>query len=442
MTSLPGPGSLAWKYAGLWRLATVLGRMLVLETAHPVVGAGVAEFSTYRTRPWRRAEQTLLSLLRMLYSDNRGREKEAARLERLHSHIKGEGYSALDLEAKAWVYLTMFEGVVVMCRSGGDPLSPEDEAQLYDEWVACGALLGLGPDEMPATVADFWRYFEQMTTEKLERTQGLKDLIEALDRGFPAPRALEFLPQPLWRLLSTAGARAYADLTASLLSPELQERLGMRPSPLGAALSTVVCRGAGLLDRVLPMSLRYMPVAASAMAVEHQVRLSPQQPGLGGSEIFARILDQNDDGVLSWVDLAASARVISARLDLDEKDETALYDSFHAWWQELRDMADGDKDGTVSREEYSAAVFEGSALRAAMDAVAAGVDKDDDGYVELAEYAHLLGGAPEPDVVASFRQLDGDADGRLTVAELAVGLGEFFLGRKDSLVDRHLLGTR
>ncbi|GAA4019490.1 hypothetical protein GCM10022247_48980 [Allokutzneria multivorans] len=442
MTSLPGPGSLAWKYSGLWRFGIVLGRALVLETAHPVIGAGVAEFSTYRTRPWRRAEQTMLSIQRMIYSDTRGREKETARLDRMHKHIKGEGYSALDPAAKAWVYLTLFEGIVTMCRAGGDPLSPEDEERLYDEWIAGGVFFGLGPQDMPATIADFWVYFERTTTEVLERTQGLKDLIEALDKGFPAPRALEFLPAPVWHLISVTMARTYADITATLLSPELQERLGMRPSAIGSALTSVVCRGAALLESVLPLSLRYMPVASVAQTSEHQVRLSPQSPGLGGSEIFSRVLDQNDDGVLSWADLAASARVIAWRLDLDEKEETALYDTFHAWWQELREMADADGSGTVSREEYSAAVFEGSALRAAMDAVAAGVDKDDDGYVELAEYAHLLGGAPEPEVVASFRQLDTDSDGRLTVAEFAVGLGEFFLGRKGSLVDRHLLGTR
>ncbi len=433
---------MTWKYTGLWRLATVLGRALVLETAHPVVGAGVAEFSTYRTRPWRRAEQTLLSIQRMVYSDSRGREKEVARLDRLHSHIKGEGYDALDPEARAWVFLTLFEGVVTMCRAGGDPLSSADEEQLYAEWLACARLFGLGEDVLPPTVADFWAYFEWTTRERLERTQGLRDLIEALDRGdFPVPRQLEFLPAPVWKLLSSTAAKAYADISAALLSPELQERLGMRPSPFGSVLSTVVCRGAGLLDRVLPTRLRYMPLAVAALTVDHQVRLTPRRPGLGGSEIFARILDQNEDGTLNWVDLAASARVISARLDLDEKTETALYAAFHAWWVELREMADDDRDGTVSREEYADAVYEGSALRAAMDAVADAVDKDDDGFVELTEYAHLLGGAPEADVVASFRQLDTDDDGRLTVKEFAVGLGEFFMGRTDSPVDRHLLGA-
>ncbi|MFB9907010.1 oxygenase MpaB family protein [Allokutzneria oryzae] len=441
---LPGPGSLMWRYAGLWRFMLVLGRALVLETAHPAVGAGVAEFSTYRHRPWRRAQQTLTSLQRMVYADTRGREKEVARLDRLHSHINGvdeagRAYSALDPEAKAWVYLTIFEGIVTMCRTGGDPLSAEDEARLYQEWLAMGALLGVA-EAMPPTVADFWAYFERVSSERLERTKGLQDLLDALAGEFPLPSGLEFVPLPLWRLVSTTAVRAYADVTAALLPPQLRERLEIQPSFVGSALSTVVCRGAGLLDKVLPTRLRYTPLAVTALTAEHLLRPSGPRPGVGGSEIFARVLDQNGDGALNWVDLAASARVIAARLDLDEKTETALYDAFHAWWVELREIADADSDGRVSGEEYASALYEGSALRAAMDVVADAVDRDDDGYVELAEYAHLLGGAEHHEVVESFRRLDADSDGKLTVAEFAVGLGAFFLGQSDSPVDRHLLG--
>ncbi|WNV86513.1 EF-hand domain-containing protein [Umezawaea sp. Da 62-37] len=444
-----GPDSITWQYIGQWRLVTVLARALVLETAHPVVGAGVTQFSTYRGHPWRRAKQTMLSLQRIVYLDTRGREKEAARLTRLHSRINGVDasgcpFDALDPEAVAWVHLTLFEAVVTMCRAGGDPLSPEDESRLYDEMRTCGALLGLGDDDLPATVADFWVYFEKMTSQRLTLTQGLVDLLAALAGDIPPPSRLAFLPAPVWRVLSGTAADAYMRMTAALLPEELRERFGMHAGTTGTALATVVCRGARLLDRITPQRLRFMPVAAAAIEAERRLssslRRAAATPAAGRPEIFERILDQSGDGYVSWSDLAATARVIAARLEVDEATESALYDAFHAWWLDLQAGADVDGDGRVDRHEYERAAH-GKALRTAMDAVAAALDSDGDGYVDQAEYTRLLGDRVGGDeVLGGFRQLDSDGDGRLTVEEFAIGLGGFFAGRSDSSAGMHLLG--
>ncbi|MEW1717982.1 oxygenase MpaB family protein [Streptomyces sp. NPDC093109] len=446
----PGPDSVAWRYVGQWRLLTVLGRALVLETAHPVVGAGVAAFSTYRYHPWRRAVQTLLSLQRVVYLDPRGREKEAARLTRVHRHINGvddEGrpFDALDPEARAWVHLTLFEAIVTMCRAGGDPLGARDEERLYEEWRAYGRVIGLDEEAVPATVAEFWEYFERMTRERLGATRGLRDLVTAVTGDFPPPAQLGFLPEPVWRALRGVAAGAYMDMTAALLSPELRERLGLRMGPGAPLLAAVVCRAAGALDRIAPPVLRYMPVAAAAITAERRLRRDlargAGRPGAAGSEPVHRFLDQTGDGLISWADLAAVARVLAGRLELDEERETALYDAFHAWWQELRATLDTDGDGAVSEAEYAAAGPGGAALRAAMDTVAAAVDRDGDGFVDQAEYTRLLGGGLRPaELLASFRQLDADGDGRVTVAEFAAGLAAFFTGQAGSPVGRHLLG--
>ncbi|MFJ2116671.1 oxygenase MpaB family protein, partial [Streptomyces sp. NPDC087850] len=380
----------------------------------------------------------------------RGREKEAARLTRLHRHIKGVDrtgcpFDALDPEAMAWVHLTLFEAVVTMCRAGGDPLGARHEELLYEEWRACGRVIGLDDDVLPATVADFWEYFDRVTRERLDATEGVRALIASLSADFPPPQRLDFLPAPVWRALRTAGARAYLEITAALLTPELQDRLGLRPGAAGAALASAVCRGATLLDRLAPLRLRYMPVAAAAIDTERQLarslRRRASRPVPDSPELFDRILDQTGDGFVSWADLAAVARVVAGRLELDEVAETALYDAFHTWWQELRATADTNGDGLIDRAEYARAAHAGEALRAAMDTVAAAVDRDGDGFVEQAEYARLLGGgASPPELLAGFRQLDADGDGRVTVAEFAVRLGTFFAGREGSPVGRHLLG--
>ncbi len=410
-------------------MLTTMGRLLVLETAHPVVGAGVSDYSTYRHRPWRRVAHTMTTLQRLAYSDRRGRQKEQQRLDRLHRHIKGtdesgRAYSALDPEARAWVLLTLFEAAVTMGRTGGDPLSPEDERQFYEEWLSFGDLMGLA-EQMPPDIEAFWVYFDQMTTEQLRRTKGLLELIEALEKAeFPVPPWLP-LPGALWRALSVLGARAYLELTAALLSPKLQERLGLRPSPLGELFAVVFCRGLTIAESFVPERLRYMPIAAAALAAR---ALSPAEEAV--PESFARSLDQNGDGTLNWIDLASAARLLSARLNLSGEEENALYEGFHGWWRDLRTRFDTNGDGTLTREEYLASASEpGEALRTAMDAVAAAVDQDDDGYIELSEYEFLLGPGQQALAAAQFHRLDHDGDGLLTRAEFATGLGEFFLGR-------------
>ena len=87
--AFPGPGSITWRHIGQWRFLLVLGLTLALQIAHPVVGAGVAEHSTYRAHPWRRAEHTLDSLQRLCYADPAARAKEIKRIARQHHRISG-----------------------------------------------------------------------------------------------------------------------------------------------------------------------------------------------------------------------------------------------------------------------------------------------------------------------------------------------------------------
>jgi hypothetical protein len=48
------------------------------------------------------------------------------------------------------------------------------------------------------------------------------------------------------------------------------------------------------------------------------------------------------------------ARELSSRLDLDEPEETRLYNAYASWWRELQAPLDADGDGRVSADEYRA----------------------------------------------------------------------------------------
>src|SRR5580698_10847417 len=105
-----GPDSLFWQL-GMPRTALLLaGRALLLQTMHPVVGAGVRDHSDYRTDPWGRLDRTITSLQIQMFGGQRAVD-EAARLREMHKAIRGVGfagehYSALQPQAYAWVHLS------------------------------------------------------------------------------------------------------------------------------------------------------------------------------------------------------------------------------------------------------------------------------------------------------------------------------------------------
>ena len=105
-------------------------RATVLEAAHPQIGAALVDNSTFVAHPWRRLRNTFLSMRRMFDADPAVREREAARLNRLHARMsgtdsRGRAYDAMDREARAWVVATLFESAVTMCRLSGQPLDQD-----------------------------------------------------------------------------------------------------------------------------------------------------------------------------------------------------------------------------------------------------------------------------------------------------------------------------
>src|SRR5271165_7194283 len=97
----PGPGSITWRYAADARTLLAAGYALVLQVAHPTVGAGVAEHSAYREDPWGRLLRTLDFTTSVIYTDPVSAAAVARGIRLRHRRIKGvrpdgRRYHALD----------------------------------------------------------------------------------------------------------------------------------------------------------------------------------------------------------------------------------------------------------------------------------------------------------------------------------------------------------
>lgn len=228
---VPIPGSVAWRYAGDVRLLASAAYALLLQVAHPTVGAGVTEHSNFRADPWGRLFRTLDYTYSMTYG---GPELAAATghgIREMHKRIKGvkpdgERYHALEPEAYAWVHATLAHSIVRGHRLLGRPMAPAEVGRFYLEWRRSGELIGVRERDLPPSWGDFGPYFERMTAERLERTAAVDEVIAALRD--PTRPEIRFLPEAAWRLARIPATRQIDLVTGGLLGPELRERFGLR----------------------------------------------------------------------------------------------------------------------------------------------------------------------------------------------------------------------
>lgn len=225
----PGRGSLTWRCAADSRVLFLAPAALLLQVAHPVVGAGVTEYSNFTAAPWSRLIRTMQSVDRIVFGPEDVAIAEGGRLQRLHAGIRGvddagRAYHGLDPAAYAWVHLTLFQLFVDVQRLFGPPLTPSEEQSLYLEWRRVGRLLRVRDDHLPPTCADFRRHFEMTVERVLEANQAVEDVLAAVAR----PRKpASVVPGPLWDPLAGGAGGVVLHLSVGTLPPSLRRRIGL-----------------------------------------------------------------------------------------------------------------------------------------------------------------------------------------------------------------------
>ena len=439
-----------------WGLAMV--RAVVLQAAHPQIAAALMEDSTFLTHPWRRLHNTMVSMQRQFDDRPEVREREVARLNRLHARINGVGadgapFSAMDPEARAWVPATLFESTVAMRRTGGRPLDWAAQQKLYAEFRQMLADFGDDPAALPEELAHFWPYYEQMLSERLEHSAAVDSVLHRLLDTVPPPPLLRD-QRTAWAAVRSITGPVAARVTIASLPPTFRDRVQINSSTISDVLMVGAYRGTGLAALCLPgatspwaladlldpeenqaASAVFGALLRGASALTSAVRtLRPNpaaaQPGRepaawSAESFFTHVLDQTGDGTLSWPDLASLAREIAARLDLDADPEADVYNAFHAWWQELSTALDTDGDGTISLREYvdGASALPAPALVSLANVLFEATDTDHSGTISAQEYRKLLH-------TGFSHALAATPDGDLSKAAFTTEFLHFMAGRR------------
>lgn len=227
---VPERGGMAWRHFGDFRCMLVSPQLLLLQVAHPVVGAGVEQHSEFRSAPWPRLWNTLLSLSTVIYGGRCAAEAEARRLIDVHRDMKGvddkgRRYHALNPEAYHWVHATLVMGAVDAHRLFGKGMTSEQVEAYYQEMRDVGRVWGLKDHHVPADWPAFVAYYDRMLAERLEMNQSVRDVLDELTR--PQKPPVRWVPGLLWKPFGALAAHYALLVNVGSLSPALRERFGL-----------------------------------------------------------------------------------------------------------------------------------------------------------------------------------------------------------------------
>lgn len=230
----PTPGSPVWRAFNDVRMLHTSGYATLLQVAHPTVGHGVHQYSSFVEDPWGRLLRTLDYVHGTIYGGPDLAGQIGVRVRDMHKSIKGtrsdgSRYSAMEPDAFAWVHATLAHSIFEGRRVFATTMTAAEKEAFWGEWLGVGRLIGVRARDLPATAAGFEEYFDAFVERELEWTPAVPQVLDTLAAS-PPPNVPGLRPG-LWRMLRAPMGRQLRVATVGLMPTRLRERLGL---PFGA----------------------------------------------------------------------------------------------------------------------------------------------------------------------------------------------------------------
>jgi uncharacterized protein (DUF2236 family) len=161
-----GPESTIRRVVGEPIVNLLYPRALIMEVAHPSVGAAVADHSRFQQQPVHRLGATSDAALRLIFGDGDEPMGAARQIYRFHDHINGAtadgSYTAHDATLLLWVWATLVDSCdVAFCR-WVRPYRPGEGEAFYDDMCAFARFFGIPADLIPPDRPAFATYLDAM----------------------------------------------------------------------------------------------------------------------------------------------------------------------------------------------------------------------------------------------------------------------------------------
>jgi uncharacterized protein (DUF2236 family) len=239
------------------------GTAVLLQVAHPLVAAGVADHSGYEDDLWRRLLRTVGALYTITFGSKAEADRAGAVVQALHARVTGKTssdlgpfpagtpYSATQPALMLWVHATLVSSSLSAYQRFVRKLSADEAESYYADMATVARIFGAPAEVIPPTLSEFRDYFATMLgCDEIVVTEPASEIARMI-LGAP-------LPAPM-RLLAPAHRLA----TAAQLPERIRREYGLRWMPfhepvLVAAAQSVrfgswpILRVAGRLGPVVP----------------------------------------------------------------------------------------------------------------------------------------------------------------------------------------------
>ena len=173
----PPPGGITWTIAGERIAILAWPRAILLQLAHPLVAAGVAQHSTFRASPFApfaRLHATVAAMRQLTFGSDAEAEAAVRRILGIHDrvngalgrttgpHAGGTRYSAHEPGLLLWVHATLLDSHVRVLEPLLRPFTSVERDRYCTETAPFAEVLGARPGDVPRTWDDLQAY---MTAE-------------------------------------------------------------------------------------------------------------------------------------------------------------------------------------------------------------------------------------------------------------------------------------
>jgi uncharacterized protein (DUF2236 family) len=240
------------------------GRAILLQLAHPLIAAAVADHSSFRgslITGFRRLSSTVGAMLSLTFGTDEEAINAAAGINGIHDRVSGrlgepagaldagDCYSAHDPELLRWVHATLLESIPLTYEVLVGRLTTEERDRYCSEAAIMEPLLDIPEGLLPRDSRQLDAYVREMLHDR-------RIVVTATSRAL----AHSLLFPSGWRLMWPA-FRALQLITIGLLPPAIREGYGFRWTARDARAFTRWTASLRLLHRAAPRFVREWPAA-------------------------------------------------------------------------------------------------------------------------------------------------------------------------------------
>lgn len=219
---------------------------IICQFAHPGLAEGSYKHSNFAYRIMNRLKTTARFLYAAVYGTQSEKEAIFSQIHRAHKNVKGDGYYADDPELHKWTAATLFVSLIVVHEAFFGKVSRKKQEDLFRESSVYGTSLRMPPEMWPATLDDFWEYWNHNIN-----TLEITDWARSLTRDLLWPKAM-----PLWSKPNLPIARL---MTTHWLPERLQQEFDLKVTPLNTSIYHFIAGNIAFWYPKLPRAVREYP---------------------------------------------------------------------------------------------------------------------------------------------------------------------------------------